>query len=224
MSASQIRKLVCPPSLCGTFRHLSTTAPDPHPPSKRGADPEKPSSRREESVQLHSIGADSAATALRAFFLPRRAFFLPAFFPAFLPAFLPTFLLAFLPTRFATRLLAFLDAFFFAERFDAFFAAMFFLPPAIRGRTSRDEHPRYVARRILPPIAMCQRKMCNGACEFTSFPTFPPRNYFIRSLCLVDGRPRSPPKSDVRKSLRPASKSLESRMFSGVLTTDAEAG
>jgi hypothetical protein len=129
-----------------------------------------------------------------------------------------------LPTRFATRLLAFLDAFFFAERFDAFFAAMFFLPPAIRGRTSRDEHPRYVARRILPPIAMCQRKMCNGACEFTSFPTFPPRNYFIRSLCLVDGRPRSPPKSDVRKSLRPASKSLESRMFSGVLTTDAEAG
>ena len=106
----------------------------------------------------HSPAGGALVTALRAFFLLRRAFFfpafLPAFFPAFLPAFFPAFLAvfldaffleAFLPTRFATRLpVFFFDAFFFAVRFDDFFAAIVSLASC---------EPWHITRRV--PTVCC---------------------------------------------------------------------
>src|SRR5688572_3357775 len=86
-----------------------------------------------------------------AFFLPER-FFLPArFFPPFLAA---RFFPAFLPARFLAVLF---------PVFLVFFFAAMSMPPANLGSAMKFRtNPRYVARRILPPIATCQRKKCNG--------------------------------------------------------------
>src|SRR5690606_16813366 len=84
------------------------------------------------------------------FFLPARFFLPERFFPPFLAA---RFLPAFLPARFFAVLF---------PAFFVFFAAMS-MPPANPGSGLKFRaNPRYVARRILPPIATCQRKKCKG--------------------------------------------------------------
>jgi hypothetical protein len=64
--------------------------------------------------------------------------------------------------RRATLGAAFLAAF-FAALAPRFFAAIRCLP-TWSGPTRDGQIPRYVARHILPPIVVCQRKKCEGPC------------------------------------------------------------
>src|SRR5688572_32423815 len=121
-------------------------------------------------------GATFARFLLRraAFFLPER-FFLPArFFPPFLAA---RFFPAFLPARFLAVLF---------PVFLVFFFAAMSMPPANLGSAMKFRtNPRYVARRILPPIATCQRKKCNGHLTKADPCGLRPRNFCVLGNCLV---------------------------------------